>query len=182
MLDTDAQVSLPRLVAQVELMHTRHQTRLRFKMTYIALSFVLGGCCFSLRHSTCQAQHGVRVPAGCMIASQQLALRTNTDWILPQLQVLSSSKCPNCVQLPMEDDAQLSQQQLEQLTGRPLSPEAAAASAADSQQGLNFPITTSGPDTAGAEERQYCTARPLTAAAICTLRIVLATGQQQPER
>lgn len=57
-------------------------------------------------------------------------------------QVLSNSKGPNCIQLPMEDDAQLTQQQLDKMAGKAARPEAAAA--VDGRPSLSFPITSSG--------------------------------------
>lgn len=58
------------------------------------------------------------------------------------MQVLSSSSSPNCIQLPMEDDAQLTHEQLERMAGKALIlPETALR---DSKPGLTFPITSSG--------------------------------------
>jgi hypothetical protein len=57
------------------------------------------------------------------------------------VQVLSSSSSPNCIQLPMEDDAQLTHEQLDKLAGKAARPEVAAA---DGRPGLSFPITSSG--------------------------------------
>lgn len=60
------------------------------------------------------------------------------------LQVLSNSKGPNCIQLPMEDDVQLTLEQLDRVTGQAARPAVAVAAAPDTQSGLNFPITSSG--------------------------------------
>ena len=51
------------------------------------------------------------------------------------------------MQLPLEDDAQLSQQQLDKLAGTATEPEPAAAGASGSKAGLTFPLTSSGKDT-----------------------------------
>jgi hypothetical protein len=60
-------------------------------------------------------------------------------------QVLSNSKGPNCIQLPMEDDVQLTHEQLDRLAGQAVGPAVAAAAASqDGKSGLTFPITSSG--------------------------------------
>jgi hypothetical protein len=78
---------------------------------------------------------------GVTLTSQHQSFK---DWCRaappnPQ-QVLSSSKAPNCIQVPPEDDSQLTPEQLAQLSGVTLAPEAAAA-----------PVATLGasPPTAG---------------------------------